>query len=71
MTILIINSIKSIACNKKSLFCLDVWFGLVCCSTSKSTAMVISGRSVHLTKLFSGANLTKQLASTLCIYFRL
>ena len=37
----------------------------------KSTAMVIAGRSVHLTTLFSWASLNKQLTSTLCTYFRL
>ena len=30
------------------------WFGLVCCFTSQSTAMVMSRRSVHLTTLFLG-----------------
>ena len=30
------------------------WFGLVCCFTPQSTAMVMSGRSVHLTTLFPG-----------------
>ena len=38
---------------------------------SKSTAMVISGQSVHLTTLFSWASLTKRLTSTSCTYFRL
>ena len=38
---------------------------------SKSTAMVMSGRSVHLTTLFSWASLSMQLTSTLCTYFRL
>ena len=37
----------------------------------KSTAMVIAGRSVHLTTLFSSASLNKQLTSTSCTYFRL
>ena len=38
--------------------------------TSQSTAMVMSGRSVHLATLFSWASLTKQLTSTSCTYFR-
>ena len=33
--------------------------------------MVILGRSVHVTTLFSWASLTKQLTSTSCTYFRL
>ena len=37
----------------------------------KSTAMVIAGRSVHLTTLFSWAGLNKRLTSNLCIYFHL
>ena len=37
----------------------------------KSTAMVMAGRSVHLTTLFSWASLNKQLTNTLCTYFRL
>ena len=37
---------------------------------SKSTAMVMAGRSVHLTTLFSWASLNKQLTSTSCSYFR-
>ena len=38
----------------------------------KSTAMVIVGRSVHLTTLFPGqAQLSKRLTSNLCTYFRL
>ena len=37
----------------------------------KSTAMVIAGRSVDLTTLFSWASLKKQLTSTSCTYFRL
>ena len=36
-----------------------------------STAMVIAGRSVHLTILFSWAGLSKRLTSNLCTYFRL
>ena len=35
-----------------------------------STAMVIAGRSVHLTTL-SWAGLSKRLTSNLCTYFRL
>ena len=35
----------------------------------KSTAMVMAGRSVHLTTLFSWASLYKQLTSTSCTYF--
>ena len=37
----------------------------------KSTAMVMAGRSVHLTTLFFWASLNKQLTSTSCTYFRL
>ena len=37
----------------------------------KSTAMVMAGRSLHLTTLFSWASLSKQLTSTSCTYFRL
>ena len=37
----------------------------------KSTAMVIAGRSVHLTTLFSWAGLNKRLISNSCTYFRL
>ena len=46
-------------------FCF-VWFLM-----SQSTAMVMSGWSVHLTTLFSWASLTKQLTSTSCTYFHL
>ena len=46
-------------------------FGLIWFFTSQSTAIVLSGRSVHLAKLFSWARLTKQLTSTSCTYFRL
>ena len=35
----------------------------------KSTAMVIAGRSVHLTTLFSWAGLNKRLTSNSCTYF--
>ena len=38
---------------------------------SQSTAMVMSGKSVDLTTLFSWACLTKQLTSTSCTYIRL
>ena len=31
-----------------------LFFGLVCCFTSQSKAMVISGKTVHLTTLFPG-----------------
>ena len=37
----------------------------------KSIAMVMVGRSVHLTTLFSWASLIRQLTSTSCAYFRL
>ena len=37
----------------------------------KSTAMVMVGRSVHLTTRFSWASLIRQLTSTSCTYFRL
>ena len=37
----------------------------------KSTAMVMVGRSVHLTTLFSWASLNKRLTSNLCTYFHL
>ena len=46
-------------------------FGLVRFFTSQSTAMVMLGRSVHLTTLFSWASLTKRLASISITYFRL
>ena len=45
---------------------LDWW-----CLTPQSTAMFMSGQSVHLTALFYRTSLTKQLTSTLCTYFRL
>ena len=44
---------------------------LVWCLTSQSTAMVMSGWSVHLTTFFSWASLTKWFTSTLCSYFHL
>ena len=47
-----------------------IWF-LVWFFTSQSTAMVMSGWSVHLTTLFSWASLAKRLTSTLCTYFHL
>ena len=47
-----------------------VGFGFVALRP-KSTAMVIAGRSVHLTTLFSWAGLNKRLTSNLCTYFRL
>ena len=37
----------------------------------KSTAMVIAGRSVHLSTLFLGRLEHKRLTSNLCTYFRL
>ena len=37
----------------------------------KSTAMVIAGRSVHVSTFFSYAGLNKRLTSNLCTYFRL
>ena len=37
----------------------------------KSTAMVMAGRSIHLTTLFSWASFNKQLTSTSCTYFGL
>ena len=37
----------------------------------KSTAMVMAGRSVHLTTLYSWASLNKHLTSTSCTYFGL
>ena len=40
------------------------YFGLVCCFTSKSLAMVMLGRSDHLTTLFSWASLNKHLTTT-------
>ena len=43
-----------------------VWFFM-----SQSTAMVMSGRPVHLATLISWASLTKRLTSTLCTYFGL
>ena len=44
-------------------YCLFLYF-TVWFFTSQSTAMVMSGRSVHLTTLFSWASLTKLLTST-------
>ena len=41
------------------------------CLTSQSTAMVMSGRSVHLTAFFPWASLTKLFTSTSCTYVRL
>ena len=52
-------------CLDKASVCL-VWVFM-----SQSIAMVMLGRSVHLTALFSSASLTKQLTSTPCTYFRL
>ena len=52
----------------------DVRFLFVCfvALRPKSTAIVMVGRSVHLTTLFfSWASLKKHLFSTLCTYFRL
>ena len=53
-----------------SLLCiaLVIMFCLIWCLTSQSTAMVILGRSVHLSTFFSSASLTKGLTSTLCTY---
>ena len=51
----------------KDFVCLFVCFVAL---RPKSTAMVIAGRSVHLTT-FSWASLNKQLTSTSCTYFRL
>ena len=58
---------------------LMLWeFGAACCVDSlfvfvalrpKSTAMVIAGRSVHLSTLISWAGLNKRLTSNLCTYF--
>ena len=39
-------------------------------SLRQSIAMVMVALSVHLTKLFSSASLTKHLTSTSCTYFR-
>ena len=45
-------------------------FGLVCCFTTHATAMVMSGRSVHLTTLFPGQAWTSSfVTSTSCTYF--
>ena len=63
----IVLTIKNVAFQKK-LFFIFVRFGAL---RPKSTAMVMAGRSVHLTKLFSWASLNKQLTSTSCTYFRL
>ena len=46
-----------------TLFCLFVYFVAL---RPKSTAMVMAGRSVHLTTLFSWTSLNKQLTSTSC-----
>ena len=48
--------------------CLFVCFAAL---SPKSAAMVMAGRSVHLTTLFSWASLNKQLTSTSCTHFRL
>ena len=56
-------------------YCEFVNFPLFVCFVAlrpKSTAMVIAGRSVHLTTLFFfWTSLNKQLTSTSCTYFRL
>ena len=49
-------------------FCLFVCFNAL---RPKSTAMVMAGRSVHLTTLFFWAGLNKRLTSNSCTYFRL
>ena len=48
--------------------CLFVCFVALC---PKSTAMVMAGRSVHITTLFSWASLNKRVTSNSCTYFRL
>ena len=50
---------------------IDFWLVGFVALRPKSTAMVIAGRSVHLTTLFSWAGLNKRLTSNLCTYFRL
>ena len=52
---------------------LDPLFLFVCfvALRPKSTAMVIAGRSVYQTTLFSWAGLNKRLTSNSCTYFRL
>ena len=54
-------------------FVVWVFFGFFFgwCLTSQSTAMVLSGWSVHLTTLFPCAGLIKRLTSTFCTYFPL
>ena len=59
---------------RKTLKILSDGLGLFVCFVAlrpKSTAMVMAGRSVHLTTLFSWASLNKQLTSTSCTYFLL
>ena len=50
---------------------MHAFFCLFCCFMSQSTAMVMLGRSVHLTTFFYWASLNKRLTSTLCTYFHL
>ena len=52
-------------------FCLFVCLFVFVALRPMSTAMVIAGRSVHLTTLFSWAGLSKRFTSNLCTYFRL
>ena len=56
--------------SKSNLIWKLAFLGLVWFLTSQSTAMVMSGRSVHLPTLFTWASLTKRLTSTVCILFR-
>ena len=60
-----VNNIKSINATG------DILFVCFVALRPKSTAMVIEGRSVHLTTLFSAAGLNKRLTSNSCTYFRL
>ena len=53
---------------RSCLFCLFVCFVAL---RPKSTAMVMAGRSVHITTLFSLASLNKRVTSNSCTYFRL
>ena len=56
---------------KKKLVIIVFFFVCFVALRPKSTAMVIAGRSVHLTTLFSWASLNKRVTSNSCTYFRL
>ena len=48
-----------------------VYFLFVCFFALRPKSMIMVGRSVHLTTLFSWASLNKRLTSTSCTYFPL